>query len=133
LKSLKYGRQLPLFKDLRKSSHNRGLSTALVGAAALLLPPPAAPDSHFQAQTGAAASSAAAHVNFEIIIPPALYLHVASANEGAANPRVAIMSHNYMRAATRKIIAQEAVCTPSAGAHRGMGHGNGLVCTASIP
>jgi hypothetical protein len=125
----------------------------VVGAAALLPPPTAAPDSHLQAQVGSAASSAAAHVNFKIVIPPVLYLHVASANEGAADPRVAIMSNNHnvtltatsrtpantvagtflLSAAARKIIAQEAVCTPSASAHRGMGRGNGLVCTASIP
>jgi hypothetical protein len=148
-------------------------------AAALLLPPTAAPDSHLQAQAGSAASTATAHVNFKIIIPPVLYMHVASANESAAQPRdadprtVAIMSNNHnvtltatirtpddnaagassgtrgdartrtpvntvpgtfiLSAAARKIIAQEAVCTPSASAHRGMGHGNGLVCTASIP
>jgi hypothetical protein len=105
----------------------------MVGGAALLLPPAAAPDSHLQAQAGGAALSAAAHVNFKIIVPPVLYLHVASANEGAADARVAIMSHNYMSAAARKIIAQQAVCTPSASTQRGMGHGNGLVCTASIP
>jgi hypothetical protein len=146
----------------------------VVGAAALLLPPTAAPDSHLQAQAGSAASSAAAHVNFKIIVPPVLYLHVSSVNEGGADPRtVAIMSNNHnvtltatirapddnaagapggtrgdahtrtpantvagtfiLSAAARKNIAQEAVCTPSASAHRGMGHGNGLVCTASIP
>jgi hypothetical protein len=145
----------------------------VVGAAALLLPPTAAPDSHLQAHAGSAASSAAAHVNFKIVVPPVLYLQVASANEGAADPRtVAIMSNNHnvtltatirtpddnaagapsgtrgahtrtpaktvagtfiLSAAARKIIAQEAVCTPSASAHRGMGNGNGLVCTASIP
>ena|ERR1700735_1582088 len=38
-----------------------------------------------------------------------------------------------LSAAARKIIAQEAVCTPSASAHPGTGHGNGLVCTVSIP
>jgi hypothetical protein len=124
----------------------------VVGAAALLVPPTAAPDSRLQAQAGNAASSTLAHVNFKIIIPPVLYLHVASANEGAADPRtVAIMSNNHnvtltatartpantvagtfiLSAAARKIIAQEAVCTPSAGAHRALGHG--LVCTASIP
>jgi hypothetical protein len=145
----------------------------VVGAAALLVPPTAAPESHLQAQAGSAASSAAVHVNFKIIVPPVLYLHVASTNEGAADSRVAIMSNNHnvtltatirtpddnvagapsgtrgdahtrtpantvagtfiLSAAARKIIAQEAVCTPSASAHRGMGHGNGLVCTASIP
>jgi hypothetical protein len=115
----------------------------VVGAAALLLPPTAAPDSHLQAQAGSAASSATAHVNFKIIVPPVLYMHVASANERAADPRtVAVMSNNrnvtltattptntvsatyILSAAARKIIAQETVCT---------GHGNGLVCTASIP
>jgi hypothetical protein len=132
----------------------------VVGAAALLLPPTAAPDSHLQAQAGSAASSATAHVNFKIIVPPVLYLHVASANESAADPRaVTIMSNNHnvtltatirgeahirtpvnsvagnfiLSAAARKIIAQEAMCTPSASAHRVMDHRNGLVCTASIP
>jgi hypothetical protein len=125
----------------------------VVGAAALLLPPTAAPDSHLQAQVGSAASSATAHVNFKIIIPPVLYLHVASPNEGTGDPRVAIMSNNHnvaltatirtpanpvagtfiLSSAARKIIAQETVCTPSASAHRGMDPGNGLVCTASIP
>jgi hypothetical protein len=144
----------------------------VVGAAALLLPPTAAPDSHLQAQVGSAASNVTAHVNFKIIIPPVLYLHVAG--EGAADPRtVAIMSNNHnvtltatirtpddnaagapsgtrgdahtrtpansvagtfiLSSAARKIIAQDAVCTPSASAHRGTGHGNGLVCTVSIP
>jgi hypothetical protein len=106
----------------------------VVGVAALLLPPTAAPDSHLQAQAGSAASSAAAHVNFKIIVPPVLYLQVAGATERTADPRtVAIMSHNYMSAAARKILAQEAVCTPSASPHRAVGHGHGLVCTASIP
>ncbi|GEM_PF-1881384 len=148
----------------------------LIGAAALLLPPTAAPDSHLQAQAGSGPSSAAAHVDFKIIIPPVLYLHVASASEHAADPRtVAIMSNNHnvtltatirtsdddaagaprgtrsdahtrtpantvagtfiLSASAQKIIAQEAVCTPSASADRGMGmgHGNGLVCTVSIP
>jgi hypothetical protein len=125
----------------------------VVGAAALLLPPTAAPDSHLQAQAGSAASSAAARVDFKIIVPPVLYLHVASANESAADPRVAIMSNNrnvtltatfrtpantgagtfILSAAARKIITQEAVCTPSTSAYRGMSHGTGVVCTASIP
>jgi len=151
----------------------------VAGTAALLLPPTAAPDSHIQTQAGSAASTATAHVNFKIIIPPVLYLHVTSANEGSADPRaadpqtVSVMStsHNVtltqtirtpddsaagapsgtrgdahnrtpantlagnfiLSAAARKIIAQEAVCTPSASAGGGMGHGNRLVCTASIP
>lgn len=146
----------------------------VVGAGALLLPPMAAPDSHLQPQAGSAPSSAAAHVDFKIIVPSVLYLHVASANERAADPRtVAIMSNNntvtltatirtpddnaagapsgtrgdahtrtpantvagtfILSAAAQKIIAQEAVCTPSASADRGIGHGNGLVCTVAIP
>jgi len=125
----------------------------VVGTAALLLSPTATPDSHLQTQAGSAASSAAAHVNFKIIIPPVLYLHVASANEGAADPQtVAVMSNNHnvtltattrtpassagnfiLSSAARKIIAQEAVCMPSASAHRSVGQGNRVVCTASIP
>ena len=126
----------------------------VVGTAALLLPPAAAPDSHLQTQAGSAASSAAAHVNFKIIIPPVLYLHVASASEGTADPRtVSVMSTNHnvtltattrtpasstttnliLSAAARKIIAQETVCVPSANAHRNVGLGNRVICTASIP
>jgi hypothetical protein len=187
LKSLKYGRHLPLFKDLSKSSHNHGSSTAriaftkimkrswafncVVGTAALLLPRTAAPDSHLQTQAGSAASSVTAHVNFKIIIPPVLYLHVAS--EGADPRTVAVMSSNHnvtltatlrapddnaagapsgtrgdahirtpantvagtfiLSAAARKIVAQEAVCTPSASPHRGVDQGNRVICTASIP
>ena len=125
-----------------------------VGTAALLLPPPAAPDSHLQTQAGGAAASATAHVNFKIIIPPVLYLHVAGANEGGADSRtVDVMSNNHnvaltattrtpagsvagnviLSAAGRKIIAQDALCMPSASAHRGMGQGNRVLCTASMP
>jgi hypothetical protein len=126
----------------------------VVGAAAVLLPPTAAPDSHLQTQAGSSAASATAHVNFKIIIPPVLYLHVAGANEGAADSRtVDVMSNNHnvtltattrtpagsvagnviLSATARKIIAQDAVCMPSASAHRGMGQGNRVICTASIP
>ena len=131
----------------------------VVGTAALLLPPAAAPDSHLQTQAGSSAASAAAHVNFKIIIPPVLYLHVAGANEAAGEPGAAdsrtvnVMSNNHnvaltattrtpagsvagnliLSSAARKIIAQDAVCMPSASAHRGMGQGNRVLCTASMP
>jgi hypothetical protein len=117
-----------------------------VGTAALLLPPAAAPDSHLQTRAGNAVSSATAQVNFKIIIPRVLYLHVAGANEGAADSRtVDVMSNNHNvaltattrtpagSAAARKIIAQDAVCMPSASAHRGIGPGNRVLCTASMP
>jgi hypothetical protein len=126
----------------------------VVGAAAVLLPPAAAPDSHLQTQAGSAASSATAHVNFKIIIPKVLYLRVADTNEGAADSRtVAIMSNNHnvtltattrtslspaagnviLSAAARKIIAQDALCMPSASARRGMLQDSRVVCTASMP
>jgi hypothetical protein len=104
----------------------------VLGTAALLLPLSAVPESHIQAQTTNAASGAAAHVNFKIIIPRVLYLHVSDADTVA----VISNSHNVALTATvrsttgsvaaRKTIVQDAVCAAPAGASR-------VICTVSMP
>jgi hypothetical protein len=123
----------------------------VVGTAALLLPLSATPESHIQAQTANSTSSAAAHVNFKIIIPRVLYLHVSDADTAAvaaANVNtVAGMSNSHnvaltatgrsaagsvagnviLSAAARKTIAQDAVCAPRTGA------ASRIICTASMP
>jgi hypothetical protein len=112
----------------------------VVGGVAFLLPLMVAAESHLQAGSGAAVV-ATAHVNFKIVIPQVLYLHV-----GDTGP-VAIMSNGrsvamtatartpsatpaqgnaILSAAARKVISQDAVCAASAGA-------GPVVCTASLP
>jgi hypothetical protein len=103
----------------------------VLGTAALMLPLSAAPESHIQAQTTNAAAGATAHVNFKIIIPRVLYLHVSDADT------VAVMSnsHNVALTATvpstagsgaaRKTIAQDAVCEAPAASR--------VICTLSMP
>jgi hypothetical protein len=139
----------------------------MVGAAALLLPLSAAPESHIQAQTPKdaidTASSAAAHVNFKIIIPRVLSLRVPDADTVAvttatvytaavATVAVTSNSHNVtltatgrspaeqvagniiLSAAARKTIAQDAVCAGPARAAGGISIPAGrIVCTASMP
>jgi hypothetical protein len=103
--------------------------------AALLLPLTVAADSHVQTKAASAASAATSHVDFKIIIPSVLYLHVGSANDRTSRgaETVAIMSNNrnvtlnasvrtpesdvhargsaILSASARKVIAQDALCT----------------------
>jgi hypothetical protein len=110
----------------------------LMGSAALLLPLMAVPESRIQTAAGAV-PSASAHVNFKIVIPQTLYLHVDAGNGGTAGAgtgagAVGIMSNGrnvtlnatartpganipargnvVLSAAGGKAIAQDARCAP---------------------
>jgi hypothetical protein len=100
----------------------------VLGTAALLLPLSAAPESHIQAQTTKAAtdtaSSAAAHVDFKIIIPRVLSLHVPDADTAAvataaaataALNRVSVTSngHHVALTSTVRSAAGRIICTAS--------------------
>jgi hypothetical protein len=114
--------------------------SGLMSATALLLPLTVVPESRIQTGAPRAALSATAHVNFKIIIPKVLYLHVGAGNDRVAGAgTVAIMSNNrnvtlnatvrtpagaippvsgddargnvILSAAARKVIAQDARCT----------------------
>jgi hypothetical protein len=107
-----------------------------MSTAALLLPLMVAADSHVQTKSANAASVAASHVDFKIVIPTVLYLHVGSANDRTTRgaETVAIMSNSrnvtlnatvrtpesdvnargstILSSSARKVIAQDALCTP---------------------
>jgi hypothetical protein len=108
----------------------------LMSATALLLPLVAVPESHIESQSASSASSTTAHVNFKVVIPQVLYLHMAAAHDDAAGGNtVGIMSTGrnvtlsatvrtpylnilarrnvILNAAARKAIAQNAQCTPA--------------------
>jgi hypothetical protein len=120
-------------QDMMKSSSTaiRGLITAVV----LLLPLMAAAESHTESAAATAALAAAAHLNFKIVIPPVLYLHVASQVELIAGEQTAaVMStgrdvtlNATVLTAARRSIAQNVPCG------RGDAHPGPLVCTASMP
>jgi len=103
-------------------------------AAALLLPSTALPESRVATGAPNAALSAAAHLNFKIIIPKVLSLRVGNANDRALGAEtVAVMSNSHnatlnaalrkrgsnapadgnliLSGAARKGIAQDAQCT----------------------
>lgn len=104
-----------------------------ISSAALLLPLMAAAESHIQPGAPGAASVAAAHVDFKIVIPKVLYLQVRREDDAGRAPTVAIMSNGRnatLSAADRtpdsslasrsnvilstsgtKVIAQDAQCT----------------------
>lgn len=67
----------------------------LIGSAALLLPMAAVPESRVETGAANSALQATAHVNFRIIIPKVLYLHVGGTSDpdGTADT-VAIMSNS---------------------------------------
>jgi len=114
--------------------------TGSMSMAALLLPLMVVADSHIQTKTASAALAATSHVDFRIIIPTVLYLHVGSANDRATRgaETVAIMSNSrnvtlnatvrtpesdgrargsaILGASARKVIAQDALCTVGAAA-----------------
>lgn len=109
----------------------------LIAAVLLLMPLMAAAESHMESGSGAATAAldATAHLNFKIVIPKVLYLHVASeADRIAGDQTVAVMStgrdvtlNATVLTAARGSIAQNAHCT------RGDTHPGPLVCTASMP
>lgn len=128
-----------------------------MGSAALLVPMAAVPESRIQSAETGSALQATAHLNFKIVIPKVLYLHVTGAND--RDPQtVAIMSNSrnvwltatlrtpqalgagaahgniILSAAARKIIAQDTACAlsePRPG--RASAGATQLVCTASMP
>jgi len=131
----------------------------LMSSAALLVPMMAVPESRIQPEGAGSGLQATAHLNFKIVIPKVLYLHVAGVND--RDPQtVAIMSNArnvwltatlrapeaqgtgaaaahgsvILSAAARKVIAQDTACTlsePRAG--RAPPGATQLVCTASMP
>ena len=122
--------------------HKRALSAArlallVAGSVTPTLLPPTLVEAESRIQTGAANATlnATAHVNFKIVIPQVLYLHVDGGTAGAAGAQtVAVMSNGrnvtlnatlrtpdsnvpargnlILSAAARKIIAQDARCMP---------------------
>jgi hypothetical protein len=121
-----------------------------MSVAALLLPLMAAAESHMRTEAARAASAATAHVNFKIVIPTVLYLHVGNASDRALGAgTVAVMSNSrnvtlnatlrtpesdvhargnvILSASARKVIAQDALCTV------GDSHARRVVCTVSMP
>jgi hypothetical protein len=143
----------------------------VVGTAALFLPLSAAPESHTQAQTtktatdtasSAAPSTAAAHVDFKIIVPRVLSLSVADVDTAAAatgpvatvrfntvavasnsrnvaitatvgSPSVSVAGNVILSAAAGKTIAQNAVCAAPGYAGGISGPADRIICTASMP
>jgi len=131
--------------------------------AALLLPLMVAADSHIQTKAASAALAATSHVDFKIVIPTVLYMHVESANDRTTRgaETVAIMSNSrnvtldatvrtpesevhtrggaILNASGRKIIAQDALCTvgdaaaPVVARGRAKAGDHRMVCTVSMP
>ncbi len=118
----------------------------------------AVPESRIQTAEPGTALQATAHVNFKIVIPKVLYLHVEGVND--RDPQtVAVMSNSrnvwltatlrtpqtpgadaaahgniILSAAARKIIAQDTACALSEPrANRAPAGATQLVCTASMP
>jgi hypothetical protein len=131
--------------------------------AALLLPLMVAADSHIQTKAASAALAATSHVDFKIVIPTVLYMHVESGNDRTTRgaETVAIMSNSrnvtldatvrtpesevharggaILSASARKIIAQDAPCTvgnaaaPMVARGRAKAEDRRMVCTVSMP
>jgi len=120
----------------------------------LLLPLWAAAESHIQGGTGTGKVSAAAHVDFRIVIPKVLSLGIVGGDtQGLGAQRVAIYSNSrtvtlaasagsmpaarsnvILRAAAGKVIAREAACQlPTDASSRGSPMTNGMICTVSMP
>ena len=129
----------------------------LMGSAALLLPMAAVPESRIQSEGASTALQATAHVNFKIVIPKVLYLHVGPGNdrEDADGDTVAIMSNSrnvwltatvrtrddhsraargnvILSASARNIIAQDTVCT-ALDLHPAAVGASRVICTVSMP
>jgi hypothetical protein len=140
---------------------SKGL-TGSMSMAALLLPLMVAADSHIQTKAASAALAATSHVDFKIVIPTVLYMHVESGNDRTTRgaETVAIMSNSrnvtldatvrtpesevrarggaILSASARKIIAQDALCTVGAAAPmvargRAKAADGQMVCTVSMP
>jgi hypothetical protein len=141
---------------------SKGL-TGSMSMAALLLPLMVAADSHIQTKAASAALAATSHVDFKIVIPTVLYMHVESANDRTTRgaETVAIMSNSrnvtldatvrtpesevhprggaILSASGRKIIAQDALCTVGDAAAPVVARGRAkagerrMVCTVSMP
>jgi hypothetical protein len=136
----------------------------LTCAGALLLPLMAVPESHIQSGAAGVPMSATAHLNFKIVIPQVLSLQTGNGDDhGERAQTVAIMSNGrnvtlsasvgahddfhahqsvIVSAPARKIIAQDAQCSPSlahAAAARDAASSpvndgaHSLVCTVSTP
>src|SRR5713226_4513557 len=124
--------------------------------AALLLPLMVAADSHIQMKAPSAALAATSHVDFKIVIPTVLYMHVESANDRTTRgaETVAIMSNSrnatlnatvrtpesevhargaILSASARKIIAQDALCTVGDAAAPVVARGRRGLCAACLP
>ena len=121
-----------------------------MGSAALLVPMIAVPESRVQIGEAGTAPQATAHVNFKIVIPEVLYLHVEGVNSRELQTNAwltaSVRTHTsggdaapphgnvVLNAAAHKIIAQDTACTlsePRAG--RASAVATQLVCTASMP
>jgi len=141
---------------------SKGL-TGSMSMAALLLPLMVAADSHLQTKAASAALAATSHVDFKIVIPTVLYMHVESANDRSTRgaETVAIMSNSrnvsldatvrtpesevharggaILSASARKIIAQDALCTvgdaaaPMVARSRAKAGDRRMICTVSMP
>jgi hypothetical protein len=128
----------------------------LITATSLLLPLWAAAESHVQGGigTGTGKVSAAAHVDFRIVIPKVLSVGLAGGDtQGLGAQRVAIYSNSrtvtlaasagsvpaarnnvILRAAAGKVIAREAACQlPPDASRRVLAKPNGMICTVSMP
>jgi hypothetical protein len=125
----------------------------LMSSAALLLPSLAATESHLQAGAASTAIHATAHVDFKIIIPRVLSLHVDNAAArvpGAQTVAVFSNSRNVtlaasvrasddargnliLSAAARRVISQNAACTLGLSPPAGDVNTSRVVCTVSMP
>jgi hypothetical protein len=126
----------------------------LIAGTSLLLPLWAAAESHVQAAPQSGKVSAAAHVDFRIVIPKVLSVGLAGGDtQSPGAQRVAIFSNSrnvtlaasggstpaassavILRAAAGKVIAREATCRLPAHASRGVSpKTNGMICTVSMP
>jgi hypothetical protein len=107
----------------------------LIAAVVLPMPLMTAAESRIESSAATAALGATAHLNFKIVIPKVLYLHVASeADRIAGGQTVAVMStgryvtlNATVLTAAGRSIAQNVPCA------RGDAHLKTLVCTASMP
>jgi hypothetical protein len=130
--------------------HLRGLACAT----GLLLPWWAAAESQLQAGTVNGKTSAAAHVDFRIVIPPVLSLGLTGGDaptggaqkvvifsnnrnvtlSASAATRPAARSNLILRAAARKVIAREAACQlPTDASPDIASKTDTMICTVSMP
>lgn len=114
---------------------SNAVARGLIATVVLLMPLMARAGSHVASSAATGTLAATAHLNFKIVIPTVLYLHVASQVELIAGEQtVAVMStgrdvtlNATVLTAARRSIAQNAPCA------RGDAHPGPLVCTASMP